>query len=234
MTLKTTSSILFSMLVATGAAYGQFSYLDASTSNTTLANGNPFSPPLNASTGNDNLWEQRTVFGSGGNIFEAGGEAAAEDVGEIRTTISGLIAGVTYQIYVNFWDPTSMVEDWSVRAGFTSNPGANTLFAAADAATDLPGSVAAVLASTLTYSTAPTVYLEGGRDNLAGFVGTTTADGSGQIHIYIDDKNAATSVNLRTWYDGVSYAAIPEPGTYSLFMGAFAAMFCVFRIRRRA
>src|SRR5262249_38368208 len=65
-------------------------YVDATSGaggNTTLADGSTFSPPLNGTTGADNNWEQRTVFGSSGNIFEAGGEAS-ENAPELRTTIS--------------------------------------------------------------------------------------------------------------------------------------------------
>jgi hypothetical protein len=190
-------------------------YVDATSGvggNTTLADGSTFTPPLNGTTGVDNNWEQRTTFGSGGNIFESGGEQI-ENAPELRTRLSGLTPGVEYTIYINFWDPGSTAEDWNIRAGFTSNAGANTLYSAADATAELGGATAAVLASTLTYGTAPTIFAEGGRNLMAGLLGTATANGSGEIDIYFDDMPNGTSVNLRTWYDGVSFEAVPEPGT---------------------
>jgi hypothetical protein len=219
--LIVTTSLILAGISASEAA---FTYLDASaglSGNTTLANGSTFTPPLNGTTGTDNNWEQRTTFGSGGNIFEAGGEQFTENAPEIRTVISGLTPGATVAIYVNFWDPTSAVEDWNVRAGLASNVGANTLYTAADATIEL-GSTAAVLASTLTYGSGPSIFLEGGRDLLAGYLGTATADINGQIPVFIDDRNAATTVNLRTWYDGVSYEVIPEPAT--ALLGAFGLL----------
>jgi hypothetical protein len=141
-------------------------------------------------------------------VYESGGENVTENAPEIRTTISGLVPGASYAVYVNFWDPASTTEDWSIRAGFTSNPGANTLFSAADATAELGGGTAAVLASTQTFSTAPTIFLEGARNLLAGLLGTTTANGSGQIHLFLDDLPTSLNVNRRTWYDGLSYGLV--------------------------
>lgn len=196
--------------------HADLTYVDASTSNTTLANGSAFNPPLNGTTGIDNNWEQRTTFGSSGNIFEAGGEQPAENAPEIKTTLSGLTPGASYNIHVCFWDPTSTGEDWNIRAGIAANPGANTLFSAADSTGEL-GSTAAVLASTQTFTTAPTILAEGGRALLSAPLGAITADGSGEISVFIDDRSASTSVNLRTWYDGLAYelvAAAPNSVTY--------------------
>jgi hypothetical protein len=234
-----TSALLLSLGLA-GSVYGQTSlsltYLNATSGvggNTTLADGSVFTPPLNGTTGTDNNWEQRTPFGSGGNIFEAGGEQPAENAPELRTTISGLTPGVSYDIHVNFWDPTSTTEDWSIRAAFTSNAGANTLYSATDAIGEL-SSTGSVLASTLTYTTAPSIFAESGRALLSGFLGTVQADGSGVISIYIDDRNAATSVNLRTWYDGVSYgvAVVPEPSSFAALAGLVGLGFAATRRRR--
>lgn len=201
----------------TGAS-AQYLYLDATSGvsgNTTLADGSLFSPPLNGTTGADQNWEQRTVLGSSGNIFESGGENVTENAPELRTLITGLTPGAAYSVYINFWDPTSNVEDWSVRGGFASNPGANTLFSAADATGDLT-STAAILASTLTYSTAPTIFAESGRALLAGLLGTTTANGAGEIAVFVDDLPTSLNVNRRTWYDGVSVAIVPEPSSLAL------------------
>jgi len=204
------------------SVHADLTYVDASTTNTTLANGGAFTPPLNGTTGNDNNWEQRTTFGSGGNIFEAGGEQPAENAPELKTTLTGLTPGASYKLHVLFWDPTNTGEDWNIRAGTTSNPGANTLFSAADSTGEL-GSTASVLASTLTFSTAPTIYSESSRALLAAPLGTFTANGSGQIAVYIDDRNAATNVNFRTWYDGLAWEPAPAAPNNVTYVDATSA-----------
>lgn len=218
--------LLTSVLAAAAVAHcpAALTYVDATSGvggNTALADGSTFSPPLNGTTGIDNNWEQRTTFGSGGNIFESGGEQI-EDAPELRTRLSGLTPGMQYTIYINFWDPGSTTEDWSIRAGFASNPGANTLYSAADATIELGDATAAVLASSLTYDTSPTLFSESGRNLLAGLIGTATANGSGQIDIYFDDLPNGTTVNRRTWYDGISYEAVPEPGSSLLSLAGLA------------
>ena len=211
------------VLLGPHAASAAVVYVDAASGaggNTTLSGGGTFTPPLNGTTGVDNDWEQRTVFGSGGNIFESGGEAG-EDAPALRTAIGGLTAGQEYQVYAFLWDPTSTVEDWNMRAGLTA--GSLTLYSAADATSEptLSGATAADLASTLTYATAPTTFSEGGRALLAANLGTAVADNNGQIAVFLDDLGGAASVNLRSWYDGVGVEAVPEPGSLGL-LGVFA------------
>lgn len=197
-------------------------YVDASTSNTTLANGSNFNPPLNGTTGVDQNWEQRTIFGSGENIFEAGGEQAAENAPELKTTLVGLTPNASYSIYVYFWDPASTSEDWNIRAGFAANPGSNTLFSAADSINEL-GSTASLLASTQSFSIAPTLFAEGGRVLLAAPIGTFTANINGQISVFIDDRNAGTTVNLRTWYDGLAYELVTDTPSNVTYVDATPA-----------
>jgi hypothetical protein len=202
-----------SLALITGVR-GGITYVDASSGaggNTTLANGTPFAPPLNGTTGADNQWEQRTVFGAGENIYEAGGENAAENAPELRTTLSGLAPGGQYNLHAYFWDPGSTTEDWCLRAGFSANPGANPVYSAADAVTDLGGATGAVLASSLSHAVAPGVFTEGGRNLLAALIGNRTADAQGKIQVFIDDLPAATTVNRRTWYDGLGYEAAAPP-----------------------
>lgn len=201
---------LFAALLAVPAT-GQIVFQNATSGpagNTRLAPGTEFNPPLNAVTGADNNWEQRTTFGSSGNIYEAGGEAP-EDAPELVTLITGLTPGASYNVRVHFWDGAGTAPDWNVRAGFTANPGANTLFANPADAADL-GATAAVLASTLTYTTAPSVFVEADRTMFAGTVGIAIADALGQISVYIDDRNSTIGANNRTWYDGLSTEALPD------------------------
>ena len=195
-------------LLLAGSLHAQITYVDATSGaggNTTLADGSAFSPPLNGTTGADNNWEQRTVFGSGGNVYESGGENVAENAPELRTKLSGLTPGTEYAVRVYFWDPGSTNEDWNIRAGFTSSPDANTVYSAADATAELGGATAAVAASTLVHGTAPTVLAESGRVLLSALIGTATADANGEILVYIDDLPTSLNVNRRSWYDGLGY-----------------------------
>jgi hypothetical protein len=197
-------------------------YLDATSGvggNTTLADGSLFNPPLNVTNGADNVWEQRSVFGSSGNIFESGGEAV-ENAPELKTTVGGLVPGANYSFYVHFWDPTSTTEDWNIRAGFSANPGSNVLYCAGDAVGQLPGT-AAVLASSLTYTSAPTIFVESGRALLAADIGIAAANSNGQVAVFIDDLPSGIGANNRTWYDGLAYAL--RPATNPPLLGAVAA-----------
>lgn len=194
-------------LLLAGSLRAQITYVDATSGaggNTTLADGSAFTPPLNGTTGADNNWEQRTVFGSGGTVYESGGENVTEDAPELRTKISGLTAGTEYTLYAYFWDPGSTTEDWNIRAGLTSNPGTSTVYSAADATAEI-GATAAVAASTLVHATAPTIFAESGRVLLAASLGTATADANGEIFVYLDDLPTSLNVNRRTWYDGLGY-----------------------------
>ena len=184
-------------------------YVDATSGvggNTTLANGATFSPPLNTSTAGDNLWKQRTVFGSSGNIFEAGGDGV-ENAAELRTTITNLIPAASYALYAFFWDATGTTENWNLRAGFISAPGANPLYSAADA-TNLLTATGAALASSLTYTVAPTVFIEANRVLFAAALGTTTANSNGVINVFLDDKPSTIGANNRTWHDGLGWALL--------------------------
>ncbi len=192
-----------------GAITGAVVYVDATSGadgNTTLADGTTFNPPLNGTTGADQDWEQRTPYASGGNVFESGGEAA-ENAPELRLTLTNLIAGANYSIYAFFWDVPGTSDNWSLRAGFTSAPGANPLYSAADA-TGILTATAAVAASSLTYANAPTLFAEGNRILQAAPLGTVSADPNGVIRVYVDDKPSTTGANNRTWFDGLGCARV--------------------------
>jgi hypothetical protein len=204
--------LLAAVLVAThSAASGTTVYVDATSGsggNTTLANGGTFTPPLNVTIGADQNWEQRTVFAASGNIYESGGEAS-ENAPELRTTITGLTPGATYQIHVHFWDGSGTGAAWNLRAGLSANPGANTLFANPAESAGI-GATAAVLASSLTYTTAPSLFTEGDRTMFAAPLGNAVADSGGGIQVYIDDM-PSTGANRRAFYDGVSYRLVSPP-----------------------
>ncbi|MCU0778558.1 MAG: hypothetical protein MUF86_12955, partial [Akkermansiaceae bacterium] len=98
-------------------------------------------------------------------------------------------------------------DNWSLRAGFTSAPGANPLYSAADA-TGILTATAAVVASSLTYATAPTLYVENNRSLQAAPLGTVSADANGALRVYVDDKPSGTGANNRTWFDGLGCALV--------------------------
>lgn len=203
MLLKCLSRPLLGILISTTAVQAGLTYLDAVDGvggNTTLSNGGTL---LADDTTGATTWRQRdnATFGSQNTIFEGVNPSP-----EIKTTISGLNAGQSYRVYVHFFEKTaSTAEKWNVRAGFSS--GNLTLFGNAPDA--LAGATAAVLANSLSYDTAPTLFAGTGT-NMAGLVGTATADGNGRIEVFIDDFPSA-DVNLRTWYDGVSFEPIVAP-----------------------
>ena len=195
------------VLIFTGALsaplHAQIVYLDAvdgAAGNTTLTDDSVlFADDTTGAT----TWRQRdnAAFGSNLSIFEG-----VEPSPEIKTRISGLNPGGFYRIRVHFWDPQSLNEDWNVKAGFSS--GNLTVFSREAAA--VLNSVASPLASTLTYDVAPTQFgPNAARDMLAGDLGFTTANESGEIYVYLDDFGVA-DVNQRTWYDGLSYEIVPD------------------------
>lgn len=194
-------------------ASAQVTYIDATANvagNTRLADGSTFIPALDQVTGLDNNWEERRLA-SNGNVFESSGEGPgqSENAPELRTTIKGLTPGNPYAVYVYFWDPASNTEDWSIRAGTSSNPGANPLFSSPDSTTELT-STGAVLASSQTFvsGASPTLFTESGRDLRAAAIGTRLANASGEIEVFVDDLGAAGTVNRRTWYDGVGHEPV--------------------------
>jgi len=197
--------LFVSFLACLSLARGDLTYVDATSGaggNTTLSNGSTFTPPLNGTTGPDNNWEQRTVFGSSGNIYESGGEVA-ENAPELRMKLTGLTPGGTYRVRVHFWDASPA---WRIRAGFSSAAGSNTLYANQAEAAGI-GATGAVAASSLTYTVAPTTFAESDRTMFSADLGTTLANGSGEIAVFLDDLAPVLGPNDRTWFDGLSYEA---------------------------
>ena len=175
--------------------------------NTTLADGTVLLADNGSTT-----WLKRVnvTFGSSGTILE--GIAPSP---EIKTALSGLLPGQSYKVYVHFFEKAgSTVEKWNVRAGFAS--GSLTLFA--NASDGLAGATPAVVASTLTYDSAPTLFTGTGT-NMAGLIGNATADAGGEIQVFIDDYGSG-GVDLRTWYDGISYEPVASPGTKITYVDA--------------
>lgn len=191
------------LIGSSSGLYSGLTYVDADfTSNTAPGSA------ATATIASDGLWARRTGNGTNSTVFEASGNSGAENAVEIATTISGLTPFQSYQVWVNFYDPSGSTENWNIRAGFT--PGLLTLFA-----NDPVGAfqyTLPVLASSLTYTGTLPRFDDGNNRLLrAGALGTTTADANGNIVVHIDDAPASIGSNNRTWYDGVSYEPVSAP-----------------------
>jgi hypothetical protein len=240
--IVTTSLVLASI----SASHAAITYVDASASNLTLANGSAFSPSTSGNVYNDNNWSVRTGTGLASNntIYEAGGSTNGSLVGEtvpvIRQTLTGLTAG-TYDVYAYFWTASNV--RWGISAGLADNAltavhgiGGTTL----DSHTYSDSNATRVTVANLTdgsFSTgnAPTLAIGGSDRVLAQFyLGTATVDGTGNLNVFIGNQTilntgASPSVtNSRTWFDGVGYEVIPEPSSALLGGLAFLGL-----LRRR-
>lgn len=195
---------------------GKTNYVDATSGaggNTALAAGGVFSPPLNATTGFDNNWEERTTNGSSGNIFEAGGEAGGvgENAPRLVTTIANLVPGANYKVFAYFWSKaaSSTTEQWFLRAGLTNDAGELTLYGTSGSGLmGIFSTAASLVSSTNGFAVPPTIISESGRLLFQADLGQAVADGSGRIPVFIDDHSPDTTVNNRTWFDGVGYAQV--------------------------
>lgn len=217
-TLKTT----LALLATAGLSQAAITYVDANAGNTTLANGDAYSPTA-TTVNDDNLWSLRTVdgsnnpFGNSSTVYTANDNNAnpGEDAPELRTTISGLVAGGTYTLYTYFWgSATTGNGQWDIQAGTTS--GSLTTYNYANATSLGDGYVNDGLVYNSTDFTSSVLVESGNRDLIQASLGTFVADGSGNINIYINDNPGNDD---RTWYDGVGYelVAVPEPSTSALF-----------------
>lgn len=200
------SLLIPGVLLCGMAAQAGLHYIDATdgaAGNTTYADGSTLL--ANDGTGGT-TWRQRddAAFGANATVFEG-----VDPSEEIKTTITGLTPGLQYNIYVHYWDPAEdTVQAWNVQAGLTS--GDLTLFSHLGE-NEVSGSAAGIKAGTLTYDVAPDAFGPfSEREMFVGYVGMATADGSGNIAVFIDD-NGSADVDLRTWYDGVSYEAVSGP-----------------------
>lgn len=157
--------------------------------------------------------------------YEASGNAGAQDTKTLKTTVSGLTPGQTYDFYVHFWGKNSAGEDWPIRAGLAQDSMALYAGAVRNLAikSALGGGVYTSIAAEYSHNN------KGGTPALlerVALIGSGVATQAGTFEIFIDDV-PANSLNtpLRTWYDGVSFAAVPEPATMGLLaLGGIALL----------
>jgi hypothetical protein len=171
-------------------ALATMTYVDATTNNTTLATGGALVPSDSA-----NQWHQRTNSGNGGALF-ASADASAENAPILKTSVA-LPAPGTYDVWVNFWGNPNA--DWRVVAGLSTNN--LQLFREMACKEVEPGEHN----TTLVLSNSSAFLYQ-------AYVGRITG---ASVDVFIDDNDIQTGTTgtaagdtVRTWYDGVSYAAV--------------------------
>ena len=176
-------------------------YIDADETNTVAVGGSP-DPFFDETPGTDNLWRYRPGYGFDVNgnteIFEKDATSGGNGVGDaapLTTTISGLIPGQKYGLYVCFLSvPT---EAWRVRAGLSL-----------DDLTEFQPTTPAGRVWDLGLSGVP----NSNRNQYLGYMENAVADANGEIVVYVDDGEG-TSSSARTWYEGLAVGPpILDPG----------------------
>ncbi|BCU79723.1 BNR-4 repeat-containing protein [Luteolibacter sp. LG18] len=209
--------LCLAVVLFSGRLHAQVTYVDASTGNTTKADGSSLgTPPATANLYTDSLWSIRTGLASGGTIFEAGGGEAAP---VLRQTLTNVPAG-TYDIHVFFWVSTGA--RWQINAGLNSGSLSNFygygIQTDGSLTTSPTGSTAYAGSSTYTGGSAPTTFLEVDRTLVRASIGQATVGANGILQVYVSVGPVTTGGQTgpqatRTWFDGVGYSVpIPLPG----------------------
>lgn len=202
--IKIVATALFGASLFSSATAGPVTYVDAvagAGGNTVQASDGADSGWYTTSAGNNNLWYFRADQGHNGVFQSVDSSAYSEDVPELLTTATGL-ANALYDVYV-FFRSEGGSDDWKVRAGFTSNPGANPLYARTSAGGATAGALALSGVDALAWNGAPPnedspqllYYAVIGQYNVT----------SGSLSVFIDDLSPSAVAN-RTWYEGIGYA----------------------------
>lgn len=223
------------------------------TVNTQLANGSPAvegtdykdigtTRPSDAFSENDDQWDLRSGFGTnGGNLISAGNGGSREDAPALRVTVTGLVAGQSYETFAYFWDVEATTNRWRGRA---NNSGATDVDGNIDGnyfSKHIPSNSDELPFTELTFDAdadnpGPITTDNGGLENggyfsnsvsvrfddkymLEAGLGTLVADSNGELFIYIDD---GPSRNIdRTWFDGVGVRATGGGGSVVAQLNTF-------------
>jgi hypothetical protein len=205
--LALATAMFGSALLAVQADAGPVTFVDAVGGlggNTVRASNESPDDWFTTAAANDNLWYFRGDQGNAGIFQSSDSNTYSEDAPELKTTVTG-IANALYDVYV-FFRSEAGANDWKVRAGFTSNPGANPVYARTSAGGATAGSLALSGINALTWNGSPPVednpqllyYAVIGQFNVT----------SNTLSVFIDDLpvTGATPLNTRTWYEGIGYA----------------------------
>jgi hypothetical protein len=177
-------------------------YVDASSQNTTLADGSPLvttGPDSNAGPA-DSKWHLRTSYGNKGTVLTSA-ETGGENAPTLKTTVTVAEAG-SYDVWVNFWGSTSASADWRIKAGFNQN--------------EMQQYRQMACKQVDVGAHDSTIVLSGNGNTFLyqAYIGRVLVTGN-SISVYIDDEAIKTGTQstlvgdvARTWYDGISYAKI--------------------------
>jgi hypothetical protein len=173
-----------------------YDYTDAvwtSGGNTVVASDDSVPTVAANNTQPSDLWSPRVTFGNGGNALQGRVENLGDNAPTLKTTITGLNPGAQYDILVNFWDDGSA---WQILAG--DSAGSLTLY----------NRNSSINTNGLTFE-ALVLTTEGNR-TMWGVPLTLTADGSGNIEVFVDEQSSGAGPTYppRTWYDGVSVGSV--------------------------
>jgi hypothetical protein len=195
---------------------GLVTYIDASTSNTTNADGNAFSPtgPSGSKGLKDDKWHEYTVYGNGGSCYTAG-ESGTENVPTIKTTVSGLADG-TYDVFAYYWCVPTPDMNWSnASGGFDPNDwGIRAGFDPCDANMLCFFRQSSQFAEASQFSD-PVTVTGTGVQLYRVYIGRKAVSGGSSVVVYLDNYDSTFTYNKpsRTTYDGVGVAlVIPGDG----------------------
>jgi hypothetical protein len=181
---------------------GQKTYVDAAGpgATTTLADGSPL--VTGPGTGQ---WHVQGV-GNGGSLLSSA-DSVAESAPALLTQATVPRPG-TYDVWVNFWgNPiTNRLDDWRVVAGLSTNT--MQVYRARMCETVTPADYSAGAGLLLTNAGTNFLY--------QAYVGRVAATNT-TLSVFVGGyscpvgTNVLGSVATRTWYDGISYAAVAPP-----------------------
>lgn len=197
------------LAIAAGVANADVvgTYVDATLSNTELVSD---IVATGAENDADNLWYHRAQSGAEGDTIIVS-QGNAEDSPMLTTTVSGVENGL-YNVYVVYWTHTAGNRDWNVQAA-------------------VAGSTPATYNKTNGTLTGSAFGDIGQRQALIGQVNVT----DGAFSVNIDDWAGPRPgvSDYRTWYDGISYMAVPEPSSIALVLTGLAGLLAYAWKRRR-
>ena len=247
--------------VTSSAMAGSITYVDADpNTNTTLSDGTAMVDGTHyssTSTANDDLWNLR-AFANDGTIISAqdSGSGGGESTLNLKTTISGLTPGASYNISAYFWGSQGG-QGWRGRASLTDPgssdpnvasvlPGWNTKHFGSSGFSPLthlsgnwdvdnPGPVTTADGSGFEnggyFTNSPFVEDGTARFMAEAPLGIAVANLSGEIEVFIGHGIINNTTSNRTWYDGVGYSLIPEPTT--MLLGMLGMLGCMVARRER-
>lgn len=143
--------------------------------------------------------ERPRAAANGGSVFVGSPDFGGTnvDVPTLKTTISGLTPGASYNVYGYYWGRGSAV--WDIEFGLSE---------AGLAAFPDPG----VSAADSTFTNPVSLNDSGVIPLTQANLGETVASAAGTIDVFVNDGPSPD----RTWYDGVGFEPIPEPSTIAI------------------